>query len=98
MFKTNEFLFSQADINTKLFFNEIYQLGISYRHSLDKFPGKPLCVLVVAGVNIHRWSIDYSFTSSIGSLQKYHYGTHGLTISYKICSEERGALPCPAYR
>jgi type IX secretion system PorP/SprF family membrane protein len=98
MLKTNEALFSQVDINTKLFFDDFLWLGISYRHILDVLPGKPLTGLIYAGVTIHRWSIDYSFTYNMGSLQKYHYGTHGLTISYKICTIERGALPCPAFK
>jgi type IX secretion system PorP/SprF family membrane protein len=98
MLKTNELLFSQADLNTKILISDICWLGISYRHTLDIFPGRPLCGLFYAGIIIRRWSFDYSFAFNIGSLQRYHYGTHGITISYKICSEEKGAVPCPAYR
>lgn len=98
MFKANELLFTQADFSTKILINDLYWLGFSYRHAADAFPGKPLSVLIYAGINIHRWSIDYSFTYNMSTIQKYQYGSHGIIISYKICSNERGAVPCPAYK
>ena len=98
MFKINEKLLNEADFNCKLFFNESFWLGLSYRHALDAFPGKSLSLIIYAGVSYNNWCFDYSFAANTGSLQKYHYGTHGLTVSYKICSNEKGAVPCPAYK
>jgi len=98
MFKSNESFFNQFDLNTKLFFSELYWLGFSYRHAMDVFPGKPLNGLIYAGIIFRNWNIDYSFSFNISNLQRYHFGTHGLTLSYRICNEERGAVPCPAYK
>jgi type IX secretion system PorP/SprF family membrane protein len=98
MFKTNEFQSHQIDLNVKMETEDFYWLGFSYRHALDGFPGIPLNGLIYAGIVLRNWSIEYSFAFSIGSLQEYHYGTHGITLSYKLCSEERSAIPCPAYK
>lgn len=97
MFKTNEYFFTQTDLNTKFLFGEKYWLGLSYRHAMDEFPGKSLNGIIYAGIFFKNWTVDYSFTFNIGSFQRYNYGSHGLCVSYKFCANSKSSIPCPAY-
>ena len=71
----------QADLSTKVFFEELYWAGLSYRtgHAL----------VIGAGVSVDRLVFGYSFDVNLNSIMKYSYGTHEFTFIAKLGDHTR---------
>lgn len=71
----------QADINTKVFYDQSYWAGITYRtgHS----------IIVMAGVSVDRLVFGYAFDIGLNSVMKHSYGTHEFTFIAKLGDQTR---------
>jgi type IX secretion system PorP/SprF family membrane protein len=93
--KTTEDLRKQIDLNAKLFMNNNWWLGLSYRHNLNNIPGIPVAIIPMVGINKGDFSFIYSLDLTPGQIQFYNYGTHEIMISYRFCKD---GFRCPVYR
>jgi len=66
----------QADINARLFLNEQYWTGLTYRTGSS--------VIVLAGVSVDRLIFGYAFGIGLNSIMKHSFGTHEFTIIAKL--------------
>ena len=66
----------QADINAKLYFDQQYWAGLSYRTGNS--------VIVMAGVSVDRLIFGYAFGMGLNSIMRHSYGTHEFTVIAKI--------------
>jgi type IX secretion system PorP/SprF family membrane protein len=85
----------QIDIGNKLRLNDHLWMGLTLRKNLGEFetPGQNL--LVFLGYELTNWSFCYNYNFDINGTQFHHYGTHLISLSYRLCRDD---LSCPAYR
>jgi hypothetical protein len=95
--KINESLHSQVDVSIKALYRDKFWFGLSYRHSFDRFPGMSLSLIPFAGYRYGSLQASYAYLLDFNHLSFHSYGTHELMLSWRLCSKEMGALPCPAY-
>lgn len=97
VYKTDENLQNQVDINCKMFYKDMLWAGISYRRNLNDFPGSTITLLPAAGIAFKNLEINYAYGLAFNNLQSRSLGSHYLHIAWKLCKETRSAVPCPAY-
>lgn len=66
----------QADLTAKLYFDQQYWFGLSYRTTNS--------LIVMGGVSVDRFIFGYAFDINLNRLMKYSYGTHEFTFIAKI--------------
>lgn len=81
LLKSNENLFSQLDINTKLIINDDYWGGISYR------TGGAL--IFMGGLRVDKFFFGYAFDYTLSSIMKYSYGSHEFMLAVKFGDNAR---------
>jgi type IX secretion system PorP/SprF family membrane protein len=66
----------QADLSAKMFINQEYWAGLTYRtgHS----------IIVLAGVSVDRFVFGYSFDIGLNSIMKHSFGTHEFSFIAKL--------------
>ena len=71
----------QADINGKIFIQQTYWGGLTYRtgHAL----------IVMAGISIDKFIFGYAFDIGLNSIMKHSYGTHEFTFIVKFGDSAR---------
>lgn len=71
----------QADINARIYYQQSYWGGLTYRtgHSL----------VVMAGIAVDRLIFGYAFDIGLNSIMKHSYGTHEFTFVAKIGDNAR---------
>ncbi len=91
LFKTNDALYSQLDINVRGIYMDRFWAGISYRTGnkrLDDIgPGGALILL--AGVSVDKLNIGYAFDYYMNNIQKYSYGSHEIVLSLQFGDNAR---------
>ncbi|MDX9902763.1 MAG: type IX secretion system membrane protein PorP/SprF [Bacteroidales bacterium] len=63
---------AQMDITARVYYNEDYWLGLSYRTE-D-------AVVLMAGLKVDRFYLGYAFDFTLSEIRSYTYGTHELTV------------------
>ena len=96
--KLTENIQNQVDINLKVIFENIFWTGLSYRHNLDNFPGSMITLIPAAGITIRNFSINYAFGMGFNNLQSHSLGSHYFQLTWKLCKESRGEVPCPVFK
>ena len=71
----------QADIGAKLFVQESYWGGLTYRTGQS--------IIVMAGVSIDKFVFGYAYDIGLNSIMKYSYGTHEFTFIAKFGDNAR---------
>ena len=71
----------QADISGKLYYQQSYWVGLSYRTGH--------AIIVMAGVSIDKFVFGYAFDIGLNSMMKYSYGTHEFTFIVKFGDNAR---------
>jgi type IX secretion system PorP/SprF family membrane protein len=96
-FILDEAFYSRLDLNSKIIIKSKYWLGVSVRKfMLHEFKGG-FTALPSGGIKINKLEIAYSYGLGFSVIQRHSYGSHSLMLSWKLCRESKGALPCPAY-
>ena len=85
----------QLDLNTKIYINKMFNLGLSYRRNFDKLMGSSISGMFILGVNISNYTFGYAYETSLSRIGRHNYGTHDIMLAYKICQPQKHA--CPAY-
>ena len=84
----------QVDLGTKLFFENGICTGIFFRKYMGDFYSPGQNILLFFGYQFSNWNIGYTYDLGINQLQKQHFGSHQLSLTYTICREK---YSCPAY-
>jgi type IX secretion system PorP/SprF family membrane protein len=66
----------QADINAKLYFNQQFWTGLTYRTGSS--------LIVMAGVSVDRLIFGYAFGMGLNSIMVHSFGTHEFTVVVKL--------------
>ena len=71
----------QADISGKLYYQQTFWGGLTYRtgHS----------IIILAGVSVDKLIFGYAFDIGLNSIMKYSYGTHEFTVIAKFGDNAR---------
>lgn len=85
----------QFDLNNKLLFKSNLWAGLTLRKYLGEFETAGQNALVFLGYDWDDWGLSYNYNIDINGTQFHHYGTHQLTLCYRLCSDD---FSCPAYR
>lgn len=98
VFRMNEIIFKQADLNLKVFYKDFLWSGLSYRHNLDIAPGSTSDILPAIGIFIKNLQISYAFDISFRNLENRSNGSHYIYLAWKLCKAGKGSLPCPVFK
>jgi type IX secretion system PorP/SprF family membrane protein len=79
--KTTKMLNFQTDFNLRLYFDDEYWAGISYRTNN--------AIIIMAGFKTGRYYLGYSFDYNLTDIQRYSYGSHEIVISVKLGDDTR---------
>jgi type IX secretion system PorP/SprF family membrane protein len=71
----------QIDISSKLYYDQTYWGGITYRTGS--------AIILMGGIRIDRLVFGYAFDVSIGSIMKQSYGTHEFVFATKFGDSAR---------
>ena len=81
LLKTNENFMVQADISSKVIYNEDYWAGLSYRTSG--------AMIFMGGVRVDKFFFGYAFDYSLSSIMKHSFGSHELIVVMKLGDNSR---------
>jgi type IX secretion system PorP/SprF family membrane protein len=85
---------SQFDLSGKILFDNLLWAGITFRKYAGQFESAGQNALFFVGYEWNNWNFCYNYNCDINSTQFHHYGTHQLSLGFKICREP---VSCPAY-
>jgi type IX secretion system PorP/SprF family membrane protein len=85
----------QFDLNNKIWFENNLWTALTLRKYLGEFETAGQNVIVFIGYDWKNWRFSYDYNFDINGTQFHHYGTHQLSLGYRICRNDIG---CPAYR
>jgi type IX secretion system PorP/SprF family membrane protein len=77
---TNQ-LIPQADISAKIYFNEMYYTGLSFR------TGGAL--IVMGGINIEKFSLGVAYDYNLNGIRRHNYGSFELMAALKFGDNAR---------
>ncbi len=86
--------FMQFDLNNHFILNNNFWTGLTLRKYIGEFYNAGQNALIFLGYGKDDWNVTYVYDLGINSLQKRHFGSHQITIGYKIC---RDKYACPTY-
>lgn len=81
LFKTTEQLIPQGDLGVKVYYMEDYWAGLAFRTDGS--------LITMLGMRASGLFIGYAFDLSFNSIQRFNYGTHEVSISYKFGNDAR---------
>jgi type IX secretion system PorP/SprF family membrane protein len=84
----------QFDLNNNILFNNNLWLGLTLRKYLGDFESAGQNAILFVGYHWKNWSFCYDYNFDINGTQFHHYGTHQLSLGFKICKD---SFNCPAY-
>ncbi len=79
--KTTRQFLVQLDVNVKLYYNNIFWVGMSYRTASS--------VAMLLGLKADRYYFGYAFDFGLNSLARHTYGSHEFMISMKLGDSAR---------
>ncbi len=85
---------SQFDLSGMMLFDNHIRAGITLRKYAGKFEFSGQNALIFIGYEWNNWNFLYNYNCDINGTQFHHYGSHQLSLGYKIC---RNQVSCPAY-
>ena len=71
----------QADFSAKVYYNQSYWGGLTYRTGN--------AVIILAGLSIDRLIFGYAFDISVSSIMKHSFGTHEFVFAAKFGDNAR---------
>ncbi len=81
LLKTSENWNPQADFTMKLYVNEQFWGGLSYRTNKS--------MILLLGVKVENLFFGYSFDWAFSEIGHFNYGSHEITLSYKLGDNAR---------
>jgi type IX secretion system PorP/SprF family membrane protein len=84
----------QLDITNKVYYENNFMAGLTLRKNLGSFDKAGQNAIVFIGYEWSSWNFSYSYNIDINGTQFHHYGTHQLSVGYKICPSK---YSCPTY-
>jgi len=84
----------QFDLSGMILFDNHIRAGLTLRKYAGKFESAGQNALIFIGYEWNNWSFCYNYNCDINGTQFHHYGSHQLSLGYKIC---RDLVSCPAY-
>ncbi len=96
--KMNESLYKQIDVGVRIVYTEKLWLSMYYQHNLDQLPGRALSLIPLAGFRSGKIQVSYACRFGFNRLTFRNYLSHEILLSWRLCRNETGALPCPAYK
>lgn len=85
----------QFDLTNKLFFNNNLWTGLTLRKYVGEFETAGQDAIVFVGYDWNSWTFSYNYIFDINGTQFHHFGTHQVSLGYKIC---RDKYSCPTYK
>ncbi len=86
----------QVDLNNHFYFDNSFWAGVTLRKYLGDFAMSGQNVLFFFGYELmENWDIAYAFDLGINRLQPNHFGSHQISIGYKLCRQK---YACPTYK
>jgi len=95
LFKTTEKFVSQFDINVKMYFQENYWAGISFRtggsYSIveESLNGKGSSAIIMAGLRVDKIYFGYAFDYTFNAIGARTYGSHEIMAAVKFGDNAR---------
>jgi type IX secretion system PorP/SprF family membrane protein len=95
LFKTTEKFIAQVDVNVKIYINENYWAGISYRtggsYSIveESLKGKGSAAIIMGGLKIDRYYFGYAFDYTFNALGARTLGSHEIMAAVKFGDNAR---------
>jgi type IX secretion system PorP/SprF family membrane protein len=91
LYKTNEKLKNQLDINVRAIYLYDYWAGLSYRTGGKGFDGAANsgALIMMAGVAVGVINIGYAFDYNFTNIQKFSYGSHELNVALRFGDNSR---------
>ena len=71
----------QADISGKMYYQQSYWGGLTYRTGSS--------IIVMAGIAVDRLAFGYAFDIGLNSIMKHSFGTHEFTFIAKLGDHTR---------
>lgn len=81
LLKTTENWNPQGDLTLKLYFQDLFWGGISYRTNKS--------IIALIGVRVESLYFGYSFDWALSEIGHYNYGSHEITLSVKLGDNSR---------
>jgi type IX secretion system PorP/SprF family membrane protein len=85
----------QLDLFYRLWLKDNLWTGLILRKYMGEFETSGQNAILSVGYNWNNWGISYNYNFDINRTQFHHYGTHQISLGYRICPSK---LSCPAYR
>ena len=90
VFRINENMDREININSKVYFNNFLWLGLSYRDALEKDIYKNHSVAALLGLRIfNMFFIGYSYEVGLNYLQSYNSGSHEFMLGGNIYKKKQ---------
>jgi type IX secretion system PorP/SprF family membrane protein len=95
LFKTTEEFVSQVDVNVKMYFQENYWAGVSFRtggsYSIDEesLNGKGSSAIMMAGIRVDKIYFGYAFDYNFNAIGARTYGSHEIMAAVKFGDNAR---------
>ena len=95
LFKTTEKFIAQVDINTKVYFQENYWAGLSWRtggsYSIveESFNGKGSSVIIMGGLRVDKYYFGYAFDYTFNAIGARTLGSHEFMAAVKFGDNAR---------
>jgi len=95
LFKTTERFVSQVDANVKVYFNENYWAGVSYRsggsYSIveESMDGKGSALILMGGLKVDRYYFGYAFDYTFNAIGARTLGSHEIMAAVKFGDNAR---------
>ena len=86
--------FYQLDISNKIYIENGFWTGFCVRKYMGEFYSAGQNLLVFLGYNYAKWDIAYAYDLGLNGMQKHHFGSHQLSLTYTICREK---YACPEF-
>lgn len=84
----------QFDLNNHFYLKNKVWTGITLRKYIGSFFNSGQNALLFLGYEMEKWDVSYAYDLGLNKLQHKHYGSHQLSIGYRICQEK---YACPTY-
>lgn len=81
LLKTTEQFVPQADLGVKFYYKEDYWAGMAFRTDGS--------LIALVGLRTKGLFVGYAFDLSLSSIQRFNYGSHEISISYKLGDNAR---------
>jgi type IX secretion system PorP/SprF family membrane protein len=95
LFKTTEKFIAQIDVNVKMYFQENYWAGLSFRtggsYSIveESFNGKGASAIIMGGVRVDKYYFGYAFDYTFNAIGARSLGSHEIMAAVKFGDNAR---------